>query len=66
MHKSSADFVAYRNMLVTVRDRVAKLVAEGKTLEQVIAAHPTAEFDATWGSPDHPLFLPVIYAELKK
>ena len=61
-----ADFMAYRNMLVTVRDRVAKLVAGGKTLKQVIAAHPTAEFDATWGSPDHPLFLPVIYAELKK
>ncbi len=61
-----ADFVAYRNMLVTVRDRVAKLVAEGKTLEEVIAAHPTAEFDATWGAPDHPLFLPVLYAELKK
>lgn len=61
-----ADIVAYRNMLVTIRDRVARLVAEGKTLEEVIAAHPTAEFDATWGSPDHPLFLPVIYAELKK
>jgi cyclase len=61
-----ADFIAYRKMLVTVRDRVAQLVAQGKTLEEVIAAHPTAEFDATWGSPDHPLFLPVIYAELKK
>jgi len=60
-----ADLVAYRQMLVTVRDRIAALVSQGKSLEEVIAAKPTAEFDATWGSPDHMLFLPVIYAELK-
>ena len=51
-------------MLVTVRDRVAALVREGKSLEEVVAAKPTAEFDTTWGSPDHMLFLPAIYAEL--
>ena len=60
-----ADLVAYRKMLVTVRDRVAAHLRQGKSLEEVIAAKPTAEFDATWGSPDHMLFLPVIYAELK-
>jgi hypothetical protein len=52
-------------MLVTVRDRVAAHLRQGKSLEEVIAAKPTAEFDATWGSPDHMLFLPAIYAELK-
>ena len=57
---------AYRNMLVTVRDRIARLAAEGKTLEEVVAARPTMEFDATWGSPDSPLFLPVIYAEVSR
>jgi glyoxylase-like metal-dependent hydrolase (beta-lactamase superfamily II) len=59
-----AQLVAYRDMLVAVRNRVAALVAQGKTLEEVVAARPTMEFDATWGSPDSPLFLPVIYAEL--
>jgi glyoxylase-like metal-dependent hydrolase (beta-lactamase superfamily II) len=59
-----ADLVAYRDMLTTVRDRVAKLVRDGKSLEEVVAAKPTAEFDARWGSPDHMLFLPAIYAEL--
>ena len=59
-----AALVAYRHMLVTVRDRIAQRVAAGDTLEQAIASKPTAEFDATWGSPDHALFLPVIYAEL--
>lgn len=40
----------YRDMVATVRDRIKKLVAEGKTLEQVQAAKPTAEFDAAWGT----------------
>ncbi len=29
-----------------MRDRVARLAAGGKGLAQVIAAHPTAEFDS--------------------
>ena len=61
---SRADLVAYRSMLTTVHNRVAALVRQGKSLEDVVAARPTAEFDAQWGSPDHMLFLPAIYAEL--
>lgn len=55
---------AYRDMLATVRDRVAQAVADGATLDDVIAAQPTREFDATYGAPDHRLFLPVVYAQL--
>lgn len=39
----------YRDMIATIRGRIKKLVASGKTLEQVQAAKPTAEFDAAWG-----------------
>lgn len=39
---------AYRTMLVTVADRVEKLKALGNTVEQAIAAKPTADLDATW------------------
>jgi cyclase len=39
----------YRDMLVAVRDRVARLVASGATERDVIAAKPTAAFDARWG-----------------
>ena len=46
---NKADLKAYRDMLATARDRVAALVKAGKTLEQVTAAAPTAEFDAKWG-----------------
>lgn len=44
-----AGLTAYRDMLTTVRDRVAALIADGKTLEQVLEAKPTAEFEAEWG-----------------
>lgn len=39
----------YRDMLVTVRDRVRKLKTGGGKLEEVLAAKPSADFDATWG-----------------
>jgi glyoxylase-like metal-dependent hydrolase (beta-lactamase superfamily II) len=44
-----ADLQAYRDVVKTVRDRVAKLKAEGKTKEAAVAAKPTAEYDAKWG-----------------
>jgi cyclase len=37
---------AYREMIQAVRDRVAAGVASGKTLEDIMASHPTKEFDA--------------------
>ncbi len=46
-----ADFVEYVAMLRTVRERIAALVSSGATLEEVIAAGPTAEWDAVWGDP---------------
>ena len=33
----------------TVATSVEKLKASGQTLEQAIAAKPTADFDAAWG-----------------
>jgi cyclase len=38
--------IAQRDLLLAVRDKVAALVASGKTLDEVLAAKPTAEFDA--------------------
>lgn len=46
---SRKDLVAYRDMLQEVRARVAALVAEGKSLEEVQAAKPTEDLDETWG-----------------
>lgn len=39
----------YRAMLATIRDRVAEQKKAGRTLAEVQAAKPSAEFDAEWG-----------------
>ena len=44
-----AALTRFRDMLVTSRDRVAKLKKSGQTLQQVIAAAPTKDLDAVWG-----------------
>jgi hypothetical protein len=36
-------------MLVTIRDKVAKLKQQSRSLDETIAAKPTAAFDAKWG-----------------
>jgi hypothetical protein len=54
-------------MLAGVRDRVAPLVTAGKTESDVVAAKPTAAFDAKWGNgflkPD--AFAALVYQVLK-
>jgi glyoxylase-like metal-dependent hydrolase (beta-lactamase superfamily II) len=40
---------ANHDMLVTARDRIHKLVAAGKSRDEVVAAHPTADLDEEWG-----------------
>ena len=40
-----ADLERYIEMLVTVRGRIAALIADGATLAQVVAAQPTKEWD---------------------
>ena len=43
---TGADVKAFRDMILTVRDRIQKMIAAGQTDDQVLAAHPTADFDA--------------------
>ncbi|VVN43689.1 MBL fold metallo-hydrolase [Pseudomonas fluorescens] len=44
-----AQLIEYRDMLTSIRDNVAKLKMQGKSLDEVIAAKPTQKFDAKWG-----------------
>lgn len=45
-----ADLLANRAMIQTLRDRVAALIADGKSLEEVLAAAPSAEYDEEYAS----------------
>ena len=57
----------YLEMLEAVRDRMNRLIAEGKSLEEIIELKPNADYDATLGSgfinPDK--FLQILYSDLK-
>jgi glyoxylase-like metal-dependent hydrolase (beta-lactamase superfamily II) len=44
-----AELAAYRDMLVAVGKRVRSAVEQGASLEEVQAAHPTAEYDERYG-----------------
>lgn len=61
-----AELKRYGEMLVVLRDRIAALKAQGKSLQQAIQAKPSAEYDAALGgkfiSPE--LLVELIYRSL--
>jgi glyoxylase-like metal-dependent hydrolase (beta-lactamase superfamily II) len=62
-----AAITAHRDMAAAVRDRVAKLMQEGKSLEEVVAARPTAEYDEKTGNAAQSAdrFVGQVYMELR-
>lgn len=44
-----AELSGYRDMLVAIHENVARLKRQGRSLDDTIAAKPTAAFDAKWG-----------------
>ena len=59
--------VDHRDMILGVRDAVAKLVREGKSEQEVIAANPAGPFEAKVQQPGmtRDRFVAQVYAELK-
>jgi len=59
---------AFRTMMATVRDRIKQAIAAGRTLDQVKAGKPTADFDAVWGNGriTPTLFVEVLYQDLSR
>jgi glyoxylase-like metal-dependent hydrolase (beta-lactamase superfamily II) len=62
-----AAVAAHRDMMIAVRDKVAALMKQSKTQEEVVAAKPTAEFDAKVGGPaaNADRFVGQLYQELR-
>jgi len=46
---NKAALAEFRDMLATIRNNVAVLKKQGKSLSETIAAKPTAAYDAKWG-----------------
>jgi hypothetical protein len=61
---NKSQLIGFRDMLVSVRDKVSKLKKEGKSLEEVVAAKPTADYNAKWGGfvIDRNFFTRLVYA----
>jgi glyoxylase-like metal-dependent hydrolase (beta-lactamase superfamily II) len=60
---NEADVVEYRDMVAIVRDRVRALMADGKSLQQIQAAKPTLDYDASYGSGE--AFVRSVYESLR-
>ncbi len=61
-----AGLTAFRDLVDTVADRIQAAVDEGKTVEEVQAMKPTADFDEAWGAgfikPD--VWVKMVYEDL--
>ena len=59
--------IAQRDLILAVRDKVTALVAQNKTIEEVIATKPTADFDARipQSAQTSDRFVKWLYAEIK-
>jgi cyclase len=61
-----AALLEYRTMLISARDRMAKLVQDGKSEDEVVAAKPFADLDAKWAPTElaSKNFIRVVYHSL--
>jgi cyclase len=62
------DLLEYRDAVTVIRDRIADLIAQGKTLDQVKVANPTLGYRSQYGADSGPwttdMFVEVVYNEL--
>ncbi|MFC2163852.1 MBL fold metallo-hydrolase [Acidobacteriota bacterium] len=62
-----AELKKYRDMLVTVKDRVKNLIKQGKTLKEVITSKPTSDFDKVPpGMMPPDFFVKILYEDLSR
>jgi cyclase len=61
-----AALIEFRAMLITARDRMAKLLKEGKSEDDVVASKPFADLDAKWAPTELAAknFIRVVYHSL--
>jgi glyoxylase-like metal-dependent hydrolase (beta-lactamase superfamily II) len=65
---NKTDLKAYRDMLAGVHERMTKLIKAGKHIDEIVAAKPTADYDAKWGGgflkPDQ--WVQIVYSAMQK
>lgn len=63
---TKADVQAFRELLVTARDRVSKLKSAGKSAQEAVAAKPFADLEDAWGHGffNGDVFVQIVYLTL--
>jgi hypothetical protein len=65
---TKTDLEDYLAVMIALRDRITRLIRDGKSMDEAVAAKPTADFDAKWGNgpirPDQ--IVEEVYADLKR
>jgi cyclase len=63
---NKGDLTKFRDMLSTARDRVQKLKAAGKTVQEAVAAKPFSDLEADWGKGhfNGDMFVQIVYLTL--
>lgn len=61
------EVIEFRDMILDIQDKVMRMIGEDKKLGEVMAARPTADYDAQWTDdpgwgPDD--FVPIVYYQL--
>jgi cyclase len=64
-----ADVVSYRDMVLFVRDRVRHMIEQGMSLEDVLAARPSLDYDPRYNNEQMPwtseMFVEAVYRSLE-
>jgi glyoxylase-like metal-dependent hydrolase (beta-lactamase superfamily II) len=61
-----AALIAHRDMILAIRDKIAALIDQGKSVDEVLAAKPTSDYDnIPNASTTSERFIRQVYAELK-
>jgi glyoxylase-like metal-dependent hydrolase (beta-lactamase superfamily II) len=61
-----AALIAHRDMILAIRDKIAAMVDQGKSVDEVLAAKPTSDYDnIPNASTTSERFIRQVYAELK-
>jgi cyclase len=60
------ELIAYREMLVAVRERTQAAIDQGLSVEEFIASNPTTDLDTIWGNGflKSEQFLRIVYDDL--
>jgi cyclase len=63
-----ADILEFRDMVVILRDRIASLVDQGMTLEQVMATKPTLDYDTRYATSawTPAMFVAAVYRDVQQ